>query len=192
MPHTTTGQIGQLPREAARPPASRRISLYVRASDTPLVERARAELGDSSLSRLFVDSLRQRFTDSPVSANLQRICLLVKEPQSGAVVRNTFTGEWLVGGADHGVKGTDLNGEDSGISWGPQLWSVARTQGGRLAVYARCEGEEEEFSSLDVYDNLDEMRAATVDSGRYLAVPGSVIAETAAALESPMEVFMDI
>lgn len=109
-----------------------------------------------------------------------KITLNLWDVDSTTPVWKSFTGEWLVGDDETGLRADDDSRHwDAGAEW-----SVARTVKGALLVYVtHCN---EGFAPLMVvYDDFEAMQAND-------SIPTNVLAETAAALGEEYEIEMDI
>ena len=164
------------------------ITLYVKDSDLPVIEKAKKKLGES-LSAVFTDCVRDRLEAlKPVApGGMKKIVLTFWNEGEQPVIQKSFKGRWLVGGPDEGLRAVD---DDGGVSWDSGAeYSVAQTAKENLVVYVRhCN---DGFAPLmQTFENFADMKED--GEGGYPSFPPNVIAETAAALGEPHEIELDI
>lgn len=163
------------------------ITLYVKETDLPLIEKAKKKLGDS-LSAVFIDCVRERVDHARGNGEEHKITLLFWNDNEQPVIKKSFAGTWLVGHENRGIRAEQ---DESGVSWDAGAeYSIALSKQGKLVVYTQhCN---DGFSpSMEIYDDFETMRDDEIDN-RYPRYPENVIAETAAALGKPHEIEMDI
>jgi hypothetical protein len=99
---------------------------------------------------------------------MEKISVVVRGSSDNVVIRKSFQGEWLVG---------DVPAENN-----PKIrYSVAKTEGERLAVYTHADGEH--AGELEVFDSFEEFQGCN---------PENVVAEVASALGVDYEIELDI
>ena len=123
----------------------------------------------------------------PASATAaNKIRLRFWDENENPTIVKTFTGRWIVGDEQEGVRAHDDSARwDAGAEW-----SVAQSTGGKLVVYVQhCN---DGFAPLmEVYDSFDELRDDTDQHGGR-AIPQNVVAATAGALGIEYEYEIDI
>jgi len=165
------------------------ITLYVKDSDLAVIEKAKKKLG-ASLSAVFTDCVRERLTllaaPTEPTGKMERIVLDFWNENEQPTIHKSFRGRWLVGDSNQGLRAAD-----DGQQWDAGAeYSVAQTAQGNLVVYVQhCNGGW--APSMETYASFAEMKDA-VSSGFVSMFPENVIAETAAELNEPYEIELDI
>ncbi len=117
-------------------------------------------------------------------AVMEKITVTLWDSNSEPNIEKSFRGVWLISDVS-----ADPIEDDSGIHWGHDEYSVAKTAKGNLAVYQR-DPRERVAPSLTVFESFEELSEAK-NSG-YDAYPRNVVAELASALGVPFEIELDI
>lgn len=149
-----------------------------------MVEKAKRQL-DEGLSLIFAECIRKRLAASTPVRKMEKIVLRFWNNSNKPLILKSFIGRWLVEPAD----------EEAGVDCAAlgNFWqvkcSVAQTAKGRLVVYTQpCDGRS--GPAMETFDSFDDFKHADQKVGR--AYPESITLATAAALDLPYEIELDI
>ena len=133
-----------------------RVNLWVPEDEGELLDRAKALLGEDSLSRVFRECLRREVARrQPADGHWERIQIHWKNHE-GKTFAKVFTGRWIIApGADAGTEQ-----EVAGLTNGVERYGFALTQRGRFALTRHFIPKDygNEFVDVEVLDSLKDTR----------------------------------
>jgi hypothetical protein len=122
-----------------------KLNLYVSEENVPLVDRAKKEMGDDSLSTMFIQCLKARLPSDVPSGDLETIVM-----QHGTL-KKRFQGRYIFGSSE------------STLEFDGGMYTVARSKQDRLVVEYSGSAHPnaiDDESTVNVYENFAEMAEA--------------------------------
>lgn len=165
-------------------------SVYVKDEDLPIWDSAQKAHGKSMsslITQLLKKHMEERMPTAAESAEMTKITVTTREENSAPLIKQVFTGRWLITPQRAVVPVSD----DPGVSYANGLrYALAVTKKGAVAVYEFGD-DPEGCADLLVYDDFEDIEGAELEMGRPL-YPTNVLAAFAEVLNADFVVELDI